>query len=339
MMQRSFFEIKDCYDRLDKARDPLLALDTMVNWDSLKPLLKSIRFESGVQGGRPGIDPLIMVKCLVLQSLYNISDESCEYQINDRLSFKRFLGLDPSQKAPDAKTIWLYRERLMHKKLYDQIFDWFSKEIDLAGYAAKEGQIIDASFVPTNKPTGKHKKQLEEEIPLSLSQASQIDNDATFTKKGNASYHGYKNHIQVDNKHKIIRKSKVTTASAHDSQEFSNLLDDKKNEDKQVWADSAYRSLENEEILSKKQLVSQVHERAYRNKPLSEHQKLNNRIKSSIRVRVEHVFGQMTMAMGGITTHVIGITRTTVKVVFKNLAYNMHRFIFLESKRKRENYI
>jgi IS5 family transposase len=68
-MQRSFLEIEDCYNRLDKAHDPLLKLNKMVNWDSFKPILESIRFETTERGGRPGIDPLIMVKCLLLQAL------------------------------------------------------------------------------------------------------------------------------------------------------------------------------------------------------------------------------------------------------------------------------
>ena len=335
-MQRSFLEIEDCYNRLDKAHDPLLKLNKMVNWDSFKPILESIRFETTERGGRPGIDPLIIVKCLLLQALYNISDESCEYQINDRLSFKRFLGLGPSQKAPDAKTIWLYRERLTHKGLHDKIFDWFSGAIDQAGYRAQGGQIVDATFVPTHKPTSKHKKQLAEEIPLTNAQASQVDRQATFTKKGNKSYHGYKNHIQVDTKHKIIRKYSITTTSTHDSRELEKLIDESNSADKTIWADSAYRSAEVEEMLSSKQLKSEVHERAYRNKPLSSQQKSHNKIKSSTRARVEHVFGQMTTTMGGLTTHVIGIARTKVRVVFKNLAYNMRRFVFLESERLRE---
>ena len=337
-MQRSFFEIEDCYNRLDKAQDPLLKLNKMINWGGLKSILESIRFETTERGGRPGIDPLIMVRCLLLQALYNISDESCEYQINDRLSFKRFLGLGPSAKAPDAKTIWLYRERLTYQGLHNKIFDWFDGEVNQAGYTAQSGQIVDATFVPTHKPTGKHKKQFVEEIPLTKAQSSQIDQEATFTKKGSKSYHGYKSHIQVDNKHKIIRKASVTTASTHDSQEFDKLIDESNNADKTVWADSAYRSLEIEDMITERRLISQIHERAYRNKPLSFDQKSQNKIKSSTRVRVEHVFGQMTTTMGGLVTHVIGLARTKVKVVFKNLAYNMCRFIFLESQRQRRNY-
>ena len=333
-MQRSFFEVKNCYDRLDKAGDPLVKLNAMVKWDELDKLLDPIRFKTGEKGGRPATNPLVVVKLLLLQSLYNLSDDACEYMVNDRLSFKRFLGLSTSQKAPDAKTIWLYRERIKYQKLHDIIFDWFAAQIENAGYKAQEGQIIDASFIPTHKPTGKHKKQFAEEIPLTPAQASQIDPDATFTKKGAETHHGYKNHIQIDKKHKIIRKVKVTTASTHDSQEFANLVDPEGNDDSNVWADSAYRSEASEKMLKEKNCISQVHERAYRNTPLSAEQKASNRKKSSSRVRVEHIFGHMATSMGGTVMHVVGLARVEVKVMMKNLAYNMQRFVYLSTPKQ-----
>lgn len=332
-MQISFFEVDDSYKRLDKAGDPLLQLNVLINWEKLRPSLAEVTIEPGAQGGRPPLDSLMMAKCLLLQSLYNISDESCEYQINDRLSFKRFLGLSASQKAPDEKTIWLFRERLKDAKLHEKIFNWFDAEINSAGYVAQEGQIVDASFVPTHKPTGKHKKQLKEGIPLTQAQTEQIDPDATFSKKNGTTHHGYKNHIQVDAKHKIIRKQITTTASVHDSQKFADVVADSGNSGADVFADSAYRSAESEKMLAEKKLISQVHERAYRNNPLTDEQKANNKIKSKIRVRVEHIFGYMATSMGGLAIHTIGLARAEVKICFKNLAYNMQRFVLFESRK------
>ena len=89
----------------------------MINWDSLLALIKPIHFKSGLKGGRPGLDPLVVIKSILLQSLYNLSDDSCEYQINDHLSFKRFIGISTSDKSPDAKTLWLYKERIRWKKM------------------------------------------------------------------------------------------------------------------------------------------------------------------------------------------------------------------------------
>ena len=325
------FEIEDSYARLDKAGDPLLSIKEVVNWEELRPLLKSITFKPTSKGGRPGTDPLIIVRCLILQEYYQLGDGSLEYQINDRLSFKRFIGVDVNEKAPDEKTIWLYRER-MKTSVGRQVFDWFLDQCARQGYSAQKGQIIDATFVPTHKPTGKHKAQFKEEIPLTPHQHAPIDTDATHTKKGDQKYHGYKNHIDIDNKHKLIRDFDVTTASTHDSQVFEDILDDT-NTGRDVFADSAYRSEKSEKVIKEKKLHSKVHYRAYRNKPLSEAKKRTNKKRSETRAPVEHVFGHMTTSMNGLMIHTIGLARAKLKLTFKNLAYNMHRVAFLGRKK------
>ena len=253
-----------------------------------------------------------------------------EYQINDRLSFKRFLGLSVTDKSPDAKAIWLWRQRVKHGGLDAKIFQWFDGELHRHGYAAKGGQMVDASFVPTHKPTGKQDKQLSEGVPLTSRQSEQRDMDADFTKKGGVTYHGYKNHICADVVHKFIRSFGVSPASLHDSQCFADLLE--ANADSGVWADSAYRSAEAEAGLRERGFESHVHERAYRNTPLNEQQKEANRERSRIRVRVEHIFGHMKTAMGGTIIHTIGLDKAAVKIALKNTAYNMQRFVMLQRK-------
>lgn len=337
MYQSGFFEVADAYAWLDKALDSLLKLDAVVDWRGLKALMETLSFDvhnNGGKGGRPAVCGLLMAKILILQSCNNLADDATEFLINDRLSFKRFLGLRLSQKSPDAKTIWLWRERLVHSGLHEQIFAWFEGELSRAGYAAKGGQIVDATFVPTHKPTGKHRKQLANEVPLTPAQACQIDADATFTKKGGVTYHGYKNHTNIDRAHKLIRAAEVTTASLHESQKLDDLLD-KNTAEKEVWADSAYRSEAQEQRLSEAAMVSQIHERAYRNSPLSDAQKRTNRVKSRVRARVEHVYGHMNTAMGGLMIHTLSLARAKVKVTLKNLAYNMQRFVFLQSQNQR----
>jgi IS5 family transposase len=340
-MQASFFDIEVCYARL-AAKDHLLKLDAVINWSGLRALMAEVPFDSEAgKRGRPPLCGLMMAKIMILQACNNLSDEMTEFLINDRLSFKRFLGISVNEKSPDAKTIWLWRERIKHGGLDEKIFSWFNNELNHAGFEAQGGQIVDASFVPTHKPTGKHKKQLAEEIPLTPRQMQQIDADATFTKKGNVSYHGYKDHITIDKKHKLIRNAEITTASLHDSQEFEDLLsvvgESASEEDKMVVADSAYKSAESEAMLASAGFISQVHDRAYRNKPLTDEQKATNRVKSTVRVRVEHVFWHMETAMGGMLVHTLGLARAKVKITFKNLAYNLWRFAFLVTPKQQEN--
>ena len=340
------FDGVEAYARVDACGDPLVALESAVNWRGLDLLMSGIVFDrdgNGGKGGRKPLPGLMMAKILILQACNNLSDDRAEFLINDRLSFKRFLGLELREKSPDSKTIWLWRERVLHSGLHAKIFAWFEGELTRSGFEAKDGQIVDATFVPTHKPTGKHKRQLAEETPLSEAQARQIDGDATFTKKAAVTHHGYKNHANVDAGWKLIRAAEITPNAPHDSTEFEGLLregDTEKSEDeRRVWGDSAYRSAAAEAMLVEKNLVSQVHERAYRNRPLSEAQKAANRLKSTVRVRIEHVFGHMETAMGGMLIHTLGLARATLKITFKNLAYNLQRFVFLTSRRRQEQCI
>ena len=103
--QGNFFdaELRHCYARLDNSGDPLTRLESFISWEELRVVLAKLSFNPGEKGGRPGHDPVMMAKIMILQSLYNLSDGACEYQINDRLSFKRFLGLEVSEKSPDEK--------------------------------------------------------------------------------------------------------------------------------------------------------------------------------------------------------------------------------------------
>ena len=119
----------------------------------------------------------------------------------------------------------------------------------------------------------------------------------------------------------------MTTTSVHDSAVCDEILDP--NNERKLWADSAYRSKEQEQRLKDKNYESHIHERAYRNAPLTETQKSSNTKKSSVRVRVEHVFGHIETAMNGCFVRTIGIARATAKIGLENLAYNISRFTFL----------
>jgi len=160
---------------------------------------------------------------------------------------------------------------------------------------------------------------------------AQKDIDAKWTKKNNQSYFGYKNHINIDVDYGFIRQYIITDAAVHDSQALTRLLDDL-NAGKGVWADSAYRSAGIEWLLSFLNWTSHIHERPYRNRPLSEEQKEKNTERSKTRSHVEHVFGAWVMQLGGKALRSIGLGRAEVNLGLKNLTYNLMRFIFWETR-------
>jgi transposase, IS5 family len=149
--------------------------------------------------------------------------------------------------------------------------------------------------------------------------------DARWTRKGGVSHYGYKNHVNVDKDTKLITAHVCSDASVHDSQVFADVLRTADEGGESVWADSAYRSQEQEGRLSEGGHKSEIHERAYRGNPLSEEARARNKGKSRVRVRVEHVFGHMENSMGGIALRTIGVARAKVWVTLMNLAYNLSR--------------
>jgi IS5 family transposase len=154
---------------------------------------------------------------------------------------------------------------------------------------------------------------------------SQKDTDARWTKKHGKSHCGYKNHVNVDRKHKLVRRWHVSDAALHDSQAVDHLLT-RSNTGAGVWADPAYRSEEIKAKIRALKLKSRIHRKGKRGKPLTEQGKGSNRTKSAMRARVEHVFGAQANDMGGTLVRTIGMVRAKAKIGMKNLAYNMRRF-------------
>ncbi|TCW25580.1 transposase-like protein DUF772 [Gluconobacter oxydans] len=139
--------------------DQLEAFSRTVDIEVFRPdLEQALAYSNGSKGGRPPLDPVLMFKILVIQTLNNLSDERTEYLINDRLSFMRFLGLRLLDRVPDAKTVWLFRERLTQAGAIERLFDRFDATLRNAGYLPMSRQILDAtlqsSAIPTlRKPT------------------------------------------------------------------------------------------------------------------------------------------------------------------------------------------
>ena len=342
MRQPGFFDLDERYSALSKQGDLLEVLNESIPWSTFRPVLKKIeKTERKSNAGRKRYDPVLMFKVLVLQSLYNLSDEQAEYQIRDRLSFMRFLGLKFEDSIPDATTIWLFREALAQRGLIEKLFAQFNRYLDGQGYLARKGQIVDASIVPVPRQRNTREEnaiikggETPPEWGTQPHKRSQKDTDARWTKKHGKSHYGYKNHVSVDNEDKLIRRFDVTDASVHDSQVFDELVDPNNTSGK-VWADSAYRSAETEQSLKDSGYRSEIHHKGRRNTPLSKHKQEVNRRRSRVRARVEHVFGFQENSMGGKFIRTIGIVRARAKIGLMNLGYNLERYCWLEKRRHR----
>src|ERR1035437_6398274 len=211
--QPSFFDIEKRADKLTEMGDPLVGLNARIDWDGFRQELNAVheKARKSNAGAKP-IDVVLMFKILVLQQLNNLSDDRIEYQIRDRLSFMRFLGLQLEDRVPDAKTVWSFREQLKGLNLVDALFARFHEQLASHGYVARSGQMVDATFVEVPRQRNKREENAlikEGAIPIEWGKdehkLAQKDTDARWTKKNNTNYYGYKNHINADQDRKSTR--------------------------------------------------------------------------------------------------------------------------------------
>jgi len=243
----------------------------------------------------------------------------------------RFLGLGVGDRVPDAKTVWLYRDALAQAGKVEELFGLFDRHLNRQGYIALGGQILDASIVPVprnhntrDENAAIKKGEVTEDLENKPAKRFQKDLDARWTEKHGKSHYGYKNHVNVDRMHKLVRRYHVSDAAQHDSQAADHLLM-RGNTGSGVWADAAYRSEEMKAKLHDRNLKSYIHRKGQRGKPLTEQARGSNRTKSTIRVRVEHIFGAQANDIGGTLVRTIGLMRAKAKIGMKNLAYNIRR--------------
>lgn len=335
-IQGGFFDAEFRLQDITRQGDPLEKLDKHIDWEIFRSILEDtfrIDEKDPSKGGRPPYDYVMMFKILVLQHLYNIADERTEFAIKDRLSFMRFLGLTLKDSVPDEKTIWLFREALTQAGAMERLFKKFNRHLEKKGLMAHKGSIVDASFVevPRQRNTRDENQAIRNgEIPEEWKddKLRQKDVDARWTKKHGLKFFGYKNHAKVDRASKLITNYTTSDASVHDSQKLDELLENS-DAHHDLFGDSAYRSVEIDKKLKRREIRNRICEKGYRNHPLTREQEERNRLKSKIRVRIEHVFGFMENTMKAAFIRCIGKVRAAAAIGLINLTYNLCRSVQL----------
>lgn len=260
MEQPGFFEVDERLARLSDLGDQLEAFARAVDFEQFRlDLEKALAYSDRSKGGRPPFDPVMMFKVLVIQTINALSD-----------------------RVPDAKTIWLFRERLTRAGAIETLFARFDALLREAGYIPMSGQIVDASRVaaPRQRNTNVEKADIKagripEHWKGKPAKLSHKDRDARWTLKFTKAKpredgtvpamdlaipaFGYKNHISIDRRFRLIRRWKTTDASAHDGARLREGLLDPSNTGSNVWADTAYRSAANEHFMERHGFVSKVH--------------------------------------------------------------------------------
>ncbi len=321
--QLSFSDLEIQENRkITRTEENLRKIDQFVDFDRIVDRFSVIDKTKKGLGGRPRKEIVLMTRILFVQYLYNLSDPELEDQLNDRLSFQRFVGLGMNSKVPDYTTIWRFKEALVKHHLLDGLFQVIVDACDRQGLLVKRGTLVDSTIIESvNRPLSRQRRKALAERP-----SAQIDTDATSTKKGNRHYYGYKGHIGVDEGSKLIRRKTFTTASHHDITEIDNLMN---GDERSVWADKAYGRTSDKQRARASGVYYGVLDRGKRGQKLSNRQKSRNRQKSKVRSAVEHPFAYMKERLHYACARAKTQARNELDFTMNCILYNVFRADFL----------
>lgn len=293
--------------------DWLGKIDKIIDWSGIACILSEIYSSDE---GRPSYPVLSLVKLLLLQQWYCLSDPGLEEAVDDRLSFRRFAGLPLDQGVPDHATIWRFRQELERLGLSEALFAEINGQLDARGVIVRKGTLIDATIVEAavTPPPGKD------------AEVSARDPQAGWTKKNGKSRFGYKAHIAVDQGSGIIRGAILSSADLHDSQAGPALV---QGDEEAVYADKAYDSQKFRDALAKVGITDGVMHKARRNTPLKDWQRWFNKAVSPIRCGVERSFAIMKRYYGYQRVRYIGLSRNRCHLNLMAAAINLRRALVL----------
>ena len=313
-------------------------IDKAINWSRVESILISHYVVGTSSEGADAYPPLLLFKCLMLQKWFHInSDPELENQINDRLSFKKFLPLPFSKPAPDHSTYSRFRSRLS-KEAMDQINSEILRQFENQGLTINEGVAIDARLVKSasrpisNKEIKKQKKKIntpegkldKNGKPLKFSR----DMESDWTVKNDKPHYGLKEHASVDVNHGFILSTTLTPASVNDSNflPYCTLYSrHTKQPLEKVYADKGYFGKPNREFLSMNNIADGIMRKNTTTAKLTSYEKERNKKISKVRYIVEQYFGLSHLHDGAYRARVTIIIKNKFDCWYRQAAYNITR--------------
>jgi transposase, IS5 family len=287
-------------------------IDVSVQWDRFERLLSGIYASAE---GRPSYPPLALLKCLLLQQWYRLSDAETEEALSDRLSFRRFAGLALDQDVPDHTTICRFRQQLVRHGLAEKVFAEMNRQLEKRGLFVKQGTLIDATLVEADADVRKG----EDGQPVT------VDHEAGFAQRRGKSFYGYKGHVGVDTSG-LIRRALLTPANIHDSTPADQLIC---GDEAMVVADKGYHSRARRALLKAKGIKDGIMRRAGRGHPLSAKDRARNRRLAPLRAGVERIFGTLKRTYGWTRVRYRGLAKNTAHFLMLCIALNLRRALVL----------
>ena len=321
------FILKEQYLKVKGLGDRLELMKEQIEWKPFIPLVRKIFHGGKDEAGRPHTDELIVIRSMLLQAWYGLSDPELEFQCHDRLSFRNFLGFP--ENIPDFTTIWKIRDKLKEEGIDARIWAELQGQLDKKGYEIKKGIIQDATFVEADLGRKRYYKEKQakktgEKIEYTEKQKSHIDKDGTFSIKHGQVHFGYKSHIKLDVGNHLIRELDVTTASLHDGE-----IDLVEEGDGLAYRDKGYFG----KMLKAENVKDMTMKRGTRAGKINGGEQKRNKMISRIRSPGERPFGVIKIVFKGGHTLVKTLGRVKIKEMFKCFAFDLYQLVTLEKKK------
>jgi IS5 family transposase len=295
-----------------QSKQTLSFINEKIDWQKLLQPIERVlsQHKAGLSSsGRPTHDLRVIVKCFLLQSMYNLSDPRLEEEIADRRSFQLFLNMASGDSIPDETSICRYRELFARLGLDQKLFASFNKQLAERGLIVGKGTIVDATIKEAQATPNSHR-----------------DSDAQFTKRRGKTHYGYKGHIGMDEDTDVIHTVEFTTANVHDSAKFDDLL---LGTEKRVHADKGYANKERRERLRQSGVQPKIMHKGYRNRPLTKRQREQNKIFAKTRNAVEKPFAYMKVVLNYTRCRYYDFQRNRFQFSLAAVVYNIRRLITL----------
>jgi IS5 family transposase len=269
------------------------------------------------QGGRPATRVGVLLRVMILQHLYGLSDPQAERQINDRLSFQKFLQLDTHEAVPDETTICRFRQRLIACGLHEQMLALFNTQLEARGYIVKRTTLVDATLVASSRqrPTAE-----------AAASGTAPDAAASYTRKGGHTFYGYKAHVASDGAHQLIRAAVLTTARTYDGEVLPQITTP---DTRAVYADKAYDSKANRVWLRTHGITNGILKKEAHHIHLTPRDAAANRRKSQVRRHIERIFAHLKHWQGYRRVRYLGVVKNQLELTLKAVAYNLKRLVKL----------
>jgi transposase, IS5 family len=284
-------------------------IDGLLDWGALASVVASIH---GAPTGRPGYRPLAMVKALLLQQWYRLSDPGLEEALGDRLSFRRFVGLALDEPVPDHATISRFRKALAELGLAERLFAEVDRQLDGLGLVVKQGTLVDASLVAA---------QVKPPRP-GAGLSSKADRDARWSRNETGKHFGYKAHIGVDQGSALIRAGRLTPGNLNETSIADELI---AGDEGAVYADKAYDTRARRDRLKAAGIKDRILHRPHKNRPLTARQQRRNRLIAPIRAGVERIFGTLKRSYGYGRVRYRGLVANAAHLQLLCIALNLRR--------------